>query len=206
MAARTWFAISICLLIWFGYLKWFAPIPPAPSTTTTQTQTAPPSTASSANAPAQPATAGSAGTAAVVSTTGLFGQPIAATQIHTITTSKLEASLTNAGGKINQIKLPGYHQTIEKNSDLIAPISPENSTFTLATLFSDPQLSSFSRADYSPSVQDKTAKFTREENGIQVTKEYKFENDSYAVDATYKITFPASGKTDWGYLILPLEG
>ena len=41
---------------------------------------------------------------------------------------------------------------------------------------------------------------------MELTKDYKFTEGSYYIDATYHLTFPAGTRSDWGYLALPVGG
>jgi len=193
MAGRTWVAVILCCAIWLVYLQWFAPPsvrqnPPAATNGAETSVAQTPSTAVSAPAEAP---------------RGLFAMtPPGITNGKTISNQKQEVTFSAAGGRPAEIKVLGYHTTIDKNSPPIAPVTPNTHSF--ATLFSDALLRGFEGGAYEGVASAAGAQYSRSEKGVTFKKEYAQQPDSYFIDAKYEITFPSGGKNDWGYLILPL--
>jgi YidC/Oxa1 family membrane protein insertase len=193
MASRTWLAVLICFGIWFTYLQWFAPPPPLPKPGTQQPTTAVPKDSQSPSlvsgtAPSSP----------------LFAKPIKAGEIHTVSGSKVDLSFSTNGGKIHEARLTKYRQTISKDSPPISPVSPEVSSYSLATLFSDSALEGFGSEPYAMEVFGNEVKFARESQGVRVEKTYTLDPDTYVVHATYRLNFSKPTRREWGYLVVPI--
>lgn len=202
MASRTWLAISLACLIWFGYLKWFAPIPPASQT---PSQTAPSETVPGSGA-SQPA---NTPPAAGFLSAGAEPQA-AANSIHTVSTQHRDVDLSAVGGKISQVKLHQYKDSIKKDAQDIRPISSEVSGYSLATLFSDSLFDAgFTNGAYAVEGVGNTYTFTRSnEKGVKLKKQYAVNQDGYTVDAIYTISFSpealANNRASFGYVSIPV--
>ncbi|MCB0403208.1 MAG: membrane protein insertase YidC [Bdellovibrionales bacterium] len=201
MAGKTWIAVVLCFLVWYGYLKWFAPKPPV--------------------APAQSASVGEMvspeGTASIPSlpADGLFsGRVLKSFQTAELAPElKLESpavfmQFQNQGGNLHSVVLPTYRETVKDTSPLVAPVSDSKTPFSLSTLFSDPALKDFEVAPYSGSVESGVVRLTRKAtSGVSVTKTYQLDERAYFSTMEVEVRFPgASTKSDWGQLVIPLGG
>ena len=200
MASRTWLAVVLACLVWFGYIKYFAPPPPPPAGAIQTGQAGQPSsqqTVSGTDSPSQPG---------VAVAPGYFDKAIPQVASHQITTDKLEIGLSDVGGKIAEVRLLGFRESVSKTAPPITLIGSQVSTFSLATLFTDANLAPLTAAPYKGQVDGMVARFSHAAaNGAKISKEFRFSNDSYLVDATYKIVLPNdAARRDWGYLLLPV--
>ncbi|MCB0418017.1 MAG: membrane protein insertase YidC [Bdellovibrionales bacterium] len=201
MAGKTWIAVVLCFLVWYGYLKWFAPKPPveAPTTEATGEMVSPEGTASLPSLPAD----------------GLFSgrvlqafQTAVADPALKLESPSVQAEFQKVGGNIHSIVLPNYHETVKDTSPLVAPVSETKTPFSLATLFSDPSLKEFEVSPYAGSVESGTLVMTHKAtSGLSVTKTYRLDEKAYFGSMEIQIRFPEkSGKSDWGQLVIPLGG
>ncbi|HYL34026.1 MAG TPA: membrane protein insertase YidC [Stellaceae bacterium] len=114
-------AISIAILIGFQYFgERFYPAPPTP---TQQTKTGPATNAPTA-ATGTPATAPSVSGEAKVAPRG---QVLAATPRVAIDTPRLEGSINLVGGRIDDLTLRTYHETVDPKSPEIVLLAPDGS-------------------------------------------------------------------------------
>ncbi len=107
----------VILLVWMVF---FAPEPPEPSpsadsaTTTVDGTTALPTAASQATTP------GSVATPAEVRTEALANAPRIP-----ISTSRIEGSISLLGGRIDDLRLRDYRETLDEDADIVTLLSPE---------------------------------------------------------------------------------
>jgi YidC/Oxa1 family membrane protein insertase len=187
VAARTWLAVVLCCLVWFVYTKWFAPPMPNPST------------------PAVESPANNATGDQLTASTGLFAAPLHLAQGDKFETPKFEAVLSPVGGKIESWHLNQFREAVRIDSPPIAMVSPSQSEYSLATLFTDSSLSSLGGAKYdAKSLDSGVVMETRQAGGVHVKKTFRVEDGSYVMDSDLELEFPANSKRDWGYLIVPL--
>lgn len=202
MTSRTWLAVSLACLIWFGYLKWFAPVPPPVTHTATQT------------AETTATTTGTTSTAPVANNiTGFLSgvpEPVPdANSIRTTSTSLMDVNFSSLGGKISEVKLHKYKNSIKKDATDIRPVSPEVSGYSLGTLFTDPVFDpGFTSGEYAATGSDNHYTFTRTNpKGVKITKDYVVNPNGYTVDGTYTISLPKealSQNRTFGYLSIPI--
>ena len=185
MAARTWTAITLCFGIWFVYMKWFAPLPPETTKAPLKAPTAETAKQEKPNA------------SVVLPTT-------ASSKDYQTENSKLELSFSDIGGKISEAKTKKYRITPKKNSGPMPVLSAEQNGPALETLFTDPDLRSFSSAKYTRNKLDKGVAYRFANSVGQVEKELTLNEDSYFVDSKIVITPKSTKKTDWGYLLIPV--
>lgn len=197
MASRTWLAVILCLLVWVGYLKWFAPPPPSAP---------PPQGAASTDATQPSVAAGTAPSAAAG--TGLFDALPEAKENLVARTNLSEVGFSTLGGKITRVTLLQYHQTVDPSSPPVAPISPEKTPFALATYFTDPDLAALATAPYRSEELPGGFRFEASTKaGARLVKEYRLAQDgTYYLETKFRLELPPGGKTDWGMLVLPLGG
>lgn len=193
MASRTWLAVLICIFIWFGYVQYFAPPMPAPQKSA-QTPAAAPDTKA-------PTTAGATTPALEVSRVAR-----AAGTTHTINNGRISLTFDSAGGRISEIAVDGYRETIAKSSPPIRPVKKEDYPLTLGTIFTDEKLRGFTNANYEGRARPSGYIFTHETKVARLEKNYDVASGSYFLDATYKIEFRDATRRDWGYLLIPLGG
>jgi YidC/Oxa1 family membrane protein insertase len=198
MASKTWFAVSLMLLIWFGYLRWFAPPTLQQADQVKASQS---STSSGVQAPSQGNT-----NLEVVNSSGQLSSfaPIKAGGEVPVKTKAMDIQFSANGGKIMSVKLPKFHETIDDRSPLIAPVSPEKTTLALGALFTDPSLADFSGGTYDVKHQGDAVSFSKQNKTATVTKDYRVSPDSNFIDGEFKISFPKGDKKEWGSLLIPV--
>jgi len=185
MAARTWTAITLCFGIWFVYMKWFAPLPPAEIKT---------------NAPAP---------VAAVQKTEKPGEtaPLLKSEWKkdfTFENEKLELSFSDLGAKPVEAKTKKYRLTPKKNSGPMPVLSVEENGPALETVFTDPDLKAFSGAQYLRQPKDGGLEYSFSTPAAQVEKTFSVAPNSYFVDSIIKVDFKNPKRTDWGYLLIPV--
>jgi YidC/Oxa1 family membrane protein insertase len=190
MTSRTWLAIVLCCLVWFVYMRWFAPVPPPPNPTETPT-------AASSNTGKPPAEAQGTGQ-------GLITTQLAVTESHKIELPKSTIVFSDVGGKIHSIQLKEYTETIQKDSPGIYTIAPALSRDTLGTFFTQSALAPLASAKYEQNVQGNQVRFTAKAGGVSLVKTYQVSEDPYYVSATYELQFPEGAAKDQGYLLVPV--
>src|SRR5688572_15460839 len=192
MASRTWLAVILCCLIWFGYIQWFAPTPPPPAPATT-------------TAPAHPATPSTQGETAPKDNLSAAGfDPVVS---HNINNGKLIVGLSAQGGKISEVALRDYNETIKKDSPSIRPVRKDLAPLELATLFTDSRLKEFGTGTYqAEAATSDSVKFVREDKTARVIKQYDFKPDDYYFQTTYNIQVKGPAVQDLGYLLIPVGG
>lgn len=185
MASRTWLAVILCCLVWFTYVQWFAPpMPqrPAPGQT-------PPATS---EAPLTPSPSNS------------IDQPISQVASHTMGTPEFDVVFSKTGGKISEISLKNYRETIKKDGPPIRPVKADGYAMELGTIFTDPALQSFSNGEYEAVTGLKKYTLSREDKVARVTKEYELPDQGYFIQSKYKIAVSDASRKDWGQLLIPL--
>lgn len=191
MAARTWLAVILACLVWFTYVQWFAP--PMPQRTSPQGAT---STMQSATpgVPSAPQTASDS----------VLTQGLKQVATHTVNTQRYQVQLSSVGGKISDVALKDYQETIRRDSPEIRTVKADGYPLALATLFTDPSLQGFTAGEYSGSETSGKYVFSREEKTAKLTKEYDFSLGGYSIGSRYKITFLEENRTDWGFVLIPV--
>ena len=193
MASRTWLAVALCCLVWYGYLQWFAP-KPVPETGTVAADGQTPVSTSPDAASAIPASP-------------YFRNPLTILASPSISSGDLLVSFSDPGGRISQAEATKYNKTVEAKSGFITMVSPQISTFDLGTLFSEPSLEELSRGTYERHDDNGGVHYKKTVAGVTVAKDYKLNDGNYTIDATYTLTFPTDQKRlDWGYLAIPIGG
>jgi YidC/Oxa1 family membrane protein insertase len=178
----------------FAWMKWFAPQPPAQVNPSEGTPGQTQESVQSSSTPTEASLPGS-----------VFLKPISIEDSHNLQTTRLEASLSDYGGKISEIRLKDYREAVQKDSPLITLVGRNVSPFSLSALFSDPELEELGREKFTRSVEGDEIHFTRKTpQGVTLQKNYKFDDRGYALDATFKISFPNSKRRDWGYVAIPV--
>ena len=94
MAERTWLAVILCCVVWFSYIKWFAPPPVQPGAQTTQS--ASPQTSTSENPGMAP------------TGNGFFAKKPVLLDSVNMNLGNMEVVLSDAGGKISQVSLSQF--------------------------------------------------------------------------------------------------
>src|SRR5688572_18925053 len=148
MASRTWLAVILCCLIWFGYIQWFAPPPPKPATDTTSPTA--PTPGQSGTSPAQ---------SSEIAKDSLSASGFDPVTTHNITNGKLNVAFSTQGGKISEVALRDYRETIEKDSPPIRPVRKDLAPLELATLFTEPRLKEFGTGVYKGEVTGTSVKY-----------------------------------------------
>lgn len=190
MAGRTWLAVALCCLVWFVYMRWFAP-PPVPQVQDATHQT---TTATTPGATTPVATGG----------TGLFAAPMG-TVSHTAKTPALEIGFSDDGGKIVEVGVIGYNETVDPKSGLVRPLMPGVTDAALTSIFTDAALKDFAHGKYERVLSDQGVEYRKAVGGVEFSKFYRFDqNQKYRIGVEYRLKFPKGAKRDWGHLILPV--
>lgn len=195
MAARTWLAVVLCCFVWFAYVQWFAPPIPPPT----------PKIAATDN-PATPGNTATPGATPPAATPGsLFGQPFEPVDSHKLVNGKVEVALSAVGGKIAEVAVKDYRETIKKDAPPIRPLNRQESPLSLTTLFSDPALKEFGTGTYEGAASGSDSyKFSREDKTVRVTKEYQLDANSYFVKSNHQFNFTDSTRQNYGYVYIPI--
>ena len=199
MASRTWVAVSLMLFIWFGYMRWFAPLPTPVATSSGKVVEAIQGD-SAAGAQPSPAISKSSLDTPNLSTFS----PIIRGQTISLKTSKLDLLFSSNGGKIMEAKLNRFHETIDDKSPLIAPISKEKSSLALGALFTDPNLAEFSGGVFEGKQTGQTVSFYKKNKIASVAKEYSVKEDSHFIETKITVSIPKDSRREWGTLLIPV--
>jgi YidC/Oxa1 family membrane protein insertase len=203
---RTWLAVALCCMVWFGYMRWFAPPPMVAPTTTGTTATAP------AAGTAPTATAPSAASTTTATSAGAVGSPFATkatlsdTESGRLSSPAREVFLNEMGGKIASIRLLDFTQTLKKDSPKIESLDPVSMPHTFATLFTQAALAEFGFAQYAKKESGGQTVFEKQLGGVHVTKTYAPGDGDYFFSEQVNIKLPAGDKKDFGFLIVPVGG
>ncbi len=201
MASRTWLAVSLMLLIWFGWIRWFSPVPPQkPSATDTRLVESGGSNLSQE----KPSVSSQTSTASEKVAHDSAFSPIPEGSKLNLRTDALDVLFSSNGGKIAGVKLLKFRETIDKKSPLVTPIETAKTTLALAALFTDPVLSEFSRGSFDAQQSANQVVFTKKTKDISVSKQYRFSENSNFIEANFKISFLKEDRKDWGSLLIPL--
>ncbi len=194
MAARTWLAVALSCLVWFGYLKWFAPPPPLPPKAAAANIHKTPGL--SANSPANTLSAAKS-TIPIPATPGT---------IVTLKNEFVELSLDSATGDLYRASLSRYSETLAPNSPRVQVVNPVSNAGAFAFQFSDAGLSSaLSAGTYAVKQSDSTLEFSKAAQGFEITKEYRL-GPEYGAEVTVQLDVPARADGNWGYLLVPVGG
>lgn len=201
MASRTWLAVALMLLIWFGWLRWFAPVPVEQNPKSAVSNAAQTSESNPKGAQVNSSLAGNS-----QSSSGFVSEfsPVPQVASSEFTSSSLSVVFSAVGGKLMSAKLPKYHETIDNKSPLVTLVSPERSSLTTAALFSDNQLGGFSRGLFEAKQEGNLFSFSKKTKEAVLVKEYRFSPESNFIDVNFKLTFLKNNKKEWGNLLIPV--
>lgn len=191
MASRTWLAVALCFLVWFMYLKWFAPPPPTPRPSQQVSGPAAPATTAPEIKPKQ------AGL--------LFEMPLKSRESFRLSGEKMEVAFSEEGGRIFRIQVNKYRESIRKDAKSIASLDTSASPFSLASVFSDTALKELADGSYQVEKAENRVRFTlTSAANVSIEKEYQISPDSYLMEHKLKLSFPQGRKLDWGRLVIPV--
>ncbi len=193
MAERTWVAVALACLVWFAYLKWFAPPPLSQQGTEAISKEA------SAAKPAAATGETSGGTAVVAK------EPLRFDVATEQSTNRLQLKVCSSGGRLCSIELQKYRQNIRHDANRISLVDGGNFSQSLSTLFTDPELASLGTGAYEITPGKNRATATRRVNGYRLVKEFVWNEDSYVLQQKVRLERSNSGgEADKGYLEIPL--
>ncbi len=202
MGNRTWLAVALCCLVWFGYMRWFAPPP----------LVAPTEAGAPAAALSTPAKSTLTQGDGVPSSAGISGSPFsikpAAPGASALELKNVvqETVLAASGAKIASVRLLDFNQTLKKDSPKIESVDPVRMPHAFGTLFTEGSLADFSVGVYAQKRAGGKVVFEKTHSGVSVTKSFSLEGNSYFVDEEIQISFPPGERKDWGYLYVPVGG
>lgn len=204
MNSRTWVAVILCCLVWFVYMRWYAPVPP---TELNQQNPTAQTSATEAGKPVAP-TAQSAGASAPVNAGAVSNTllPIGFIPGEDIkkTTKDLEISFSKAGGKISRLHTLTHRSSMELGAPAMPILTPEDSPWELATTFTENELKKLDAQPYTVQEKGNSIVFTQTVPGaISIYKEYTV-SDGHYIPWKLVIKNLSSARKDWGYLYIPL--
>ncbi len=189
MEKRTWLAVLLMCGIWFGYVQFFSPIPP------------PKAAAPVAAASAEKTDGKNEISGATLPADSIFTSPPSSEGMN-YSTAKMEVSFSKLGGKIQQLTLKNYKKSVAKDAPPIELIDT-NTAYATAVLFSNPELSDLSKAEYLLETKGSTVAAETNLKGVLFQKTFSFSDTENLIETEYKLKFPTD-KKDWGYLLMPL--
>ena len=185
MAARTWTAITLCFGIWFVYMKWFAPLPPAE------------------NKPGVVSSAPVADPKVAAPTTTSFVSEKWKDDFQ-LENNKLEVGFSDFGGKLAVAKTKRYRITPKKQAELMPVLSIEKSGAALESLFSAPELADFTYGKYNRKVEGQKVTYVLKTATAEVEKTYQLNDNSFFIDSTIRIVPQKPKRNDLGFLMIPV--
>ncbi len=195
MAGKTWLAVALACLVWFGYLKWFAP-PMLQSGAPAASQQPSPETSAVPGAPVVEA----------ASKDEIFGLDLSSGADQVLHNSELTIIASDKAGKLTRGEVTSHRVTIQKDALAMAPLNAEEQPLTFATLFTDPSLKVFSDGKYETKASGDQIRYQLKVGQLGVEKEYRLPEKGHFVDAKITVRVPAGVKKEWGYLLVPIGG
>lgn len=192
MATRTWLAVALSCLVWFGYLKWFAPPPPVRSVD--------PKTLVNSGVPAQTPENGTAqGVASIITA------PTQAGELIRLESQHLTVELGSSSAEIFRASLNDYKEGLSNDSARVQVVSPTVNPGSLSFQFTDPEARKALEGPFEISQTASGVTFSRRTNGFQIRRDYSLVGD-YMVDVKNTFVLPAKSRGDWGHLLIPVGG
>lgn len=204
MNSRTWVAVILCCLVWFVYMRWYAPVPP---TELNQQNPTAQTSATEAGKPVAPTAQNSGSTAPVgAASASQTLLPIGFIPGEDIkkTTKDLEISFSKAGGKISRLHTLTHRSSMETSAPAMPIVTPEDSPWELATTFTENELKKLDSQPYAVQEKGNVIVFTQTIPGaISIYKEYTV-SDGHYIPWKLVIKNLNASRKDWGYLYIPL--
>ncbi len=198
MAGRTWVAVMLSFGVWFAYIKFFAP--PMPDQTAAKQEGAASTDSSKANVSVPGQTAQQAD--------AFLKTPVIRTDL-TTSTPVADYGFSLSGGKLSEVTLKKYHETVKETSPHIKVIDAKANAFALATLFTSPELQDLAFGGYKVVSQGpKEFVFSKTAtNGVKLTKVYELSEDGYLSQMRLVLGIPeAIQGQDLGAMWIPVGG
>lgn len=202
MANRTWLAVALCCLVWFVYMRWFAPPPPpmVPANPPTKVESG-----SHASSPTPTISQGS-GVPVAGSQPSPFLVPLLLTDSGLLDSSAgQKVRLSAVAGKISSIELTQYTETLKKDSPHIESLDSTQMSHSLGEFFSEPSLGELGYGKFESKRSADGVIFTKTVSGASTTKHLRKGEGDYFLEKTISVQLP-QGRKDWGYLIVPVGG
>lgn len=201
MANRTWLAVALCCLVWFSYMRWFAPPPVMPVM---------PVAPVAAPTPAAPTSVTASAASGLPATASIASSPFSVrpslSESARLSSPAREVLLSEVGGTVGAIRLLNYTQTIKPDSPKIESLDPAIMPHSMGTFFTDAVLSDFGFGKYAKKEIAGSVVFSKSASGVEITKTYKPGDGEFYLDQEMTLKFPVGEKKDFGYLIVPLGG
>ncbi len=193
MAGRTWVAVALACLVWFGYLKWFAPPTLQQSGGVTTTSPAPAGTTTQ-------------GVTSEAPKDDIFSLNLTGGSDLTLQNSDVRLVASTRGGKLMRGEVTSHRVTIEKNAAPMSPLNSEEHPYSFATIFTDPSLKVFSDAIFEGKTAGNQIDYKVAAGQVAVEKSYTLSERGHFVDAKVSVRVPAGQKKEWGFLLIPVGG
>lgn len=212
MNSRTWVAVVLCCLVWFVYMRWYAPVPPTELhnqsvQTTGQTPDAKSTTTATPGTATPDATGAQPSTAPAASTTGSgHVLPMGFVPAETIKreTPQLAVSLSNLGGKPSRILTRTHVEVLEPGAPSMPVFTPEENPWELATVFTDKDLASLGTSPYSVKENGASIAMSNQVDGaLSIYKEYTI-SDGHYLGWKLVVNNLNAARKDWGYMYVPV--
>ena len=197
---RTWLAVALCCVVWFGYMRWFAPPMDPP--------TGVPAATNSTAGDNKPTLSQGSGipVAGSVPTSAFATRPVLTADSDRLSSPAREVALSNTGGKIASIRLLEFTQTLAKDSPKIESLDPNSMPHTFGALFTEPILNQLGTGAFTKKKNGGTVAFEKTVAGVSMVKTYAPGEGDYFVTHEIRLKFPAGDRKDFGYLMVPVGG
>ncbi len=203
MANKTWIAVAVSCLIWFGYLKWFAPPMVPPSETVSQENAPASSPAASTNA----ANTSLMPSAVESKSTSLWVHSFNPDPELIFKTPASQGLFSALGGKPAENTLSYYKESIKKDAKPISLLNPDQFPLLFSSLFTGAAYDGINDAKYQVTREANLVRFQHRGKEIEVTKTYTWGESRYRMNQRIQISFPdGDRKKDRGFLYLPVGG
>jgi YidC/Oxa1 family membrane protein insertase len=205
MARNTWLAVALCFLIWFVYMRWFAPIPaPAPAPPPAAT-TGTADSAARVASPSAPST-----TASAVAASSVTWNVAAAAASLSPTGPKLENAdiavvFDPVQGRPAEIAVKRYRRDgTKKDSPLVTPLDPMTTPSEGAALFSDATLQALAKGPFTVEQEGRIVRYRAERDGFRLERAFTVPERGFQIGTTLRLTLPENAPKELGYLYFPL--
>lgn len=187
MAERTWIAVLLACLVWFGYLKFFAP-QPVPQTKDVVSQNPIPTP--------QPADR------------SFFSAKLPPARTQIMDTGPLKLEISDETGAIYFAELNNFRESTVKDAAPIRLIDGPKSDSSLSAIFSHPELNEVSQGDFIKRESENTLSYKKTTVKYEIEKFYRYSPGSYYLDFKITLRVKDSEKSggDWGVVFLPIVG
>lgn len=215
MARNTWLAVALCFLIWFVYMRWFAPIPPPKPPAVAESGTTPPAGANAAGTTTTTSTGVTTTTTTTTPSADATGAAVpwttvAANATLAATGPKLEnadmvVTFDPTAGRPAEIAVKRYHKdATKKDSPLVTPLDPLTTPAEGLAVFTDATLQALAKGPYTLQQEGRVVRYRAERQGMVLERTFTVPETGFQLASTLRLTLPASAGKELGYVYFPL--